>query len=281
MYLSKYANIRSRIEVPIYLILTYSTINKVHSSRECDGDAPLGKMKRILSYLVILSSLTLASTATAEFPSRSSKRGLVYIPNSKWPNDYQVWTKTPSDLSWYYNYDMYPSQVYQNDTNFEFVPQLWGAPSSVSDTTFLQNVTGQIVEGNNITYVMGFNEPDGTFETGGSNILPADAAYYWIEELEPLRKLGVSLGAPAVTGAQSGFTWLSDFMNACEGNCTFDFIPIHWYGSFDGLASHIGEVMDAYPAKAIWVTEFALPDASLNDTQSFFETCCQYFDQNP
>jgi hypothetical protein len=24
-------------------------------------------------------------------------------------------------------------------------------------------------------------------------------------------------------------------------NCTYDFVPLHWYGDFQGLASHIGE----------------------------------------
>lgn len=157
---------------------------------------------------------------------------------------------------------------------------LWGAPSSFSDTTFLENVTAQLVEGRNITYAMGFNEPDNTAETGGSDINATSAAKYWIKQMEPLRKLGLSLGAPAVTGGSSGFDWLANFTDACNGGCTFDFIPIHWYGSYDGMVSHITEVLSIYPNVTIWVTEFALDDANLNDTQSFFQTAVTYLDNN-
>ena len=221
----------------------------------------------------------LDATITADF-HRSSKRGLIYIPNSNFPEDDEIWVRQGSDLTWYYNYKMYPNSGYVNDTSLEYVPMLWGAPSSFSDTTFLENVTGQLVEGRNITYVMGFNEPDNTAATGGSDIDPSDAAKYWIKQLEPLRKLGISLGAPAVTGGSSGFVWLANFTDACDGGCTFDFIPIHWYGSFDGLSSHISDVLAIYPDKKIWVTEFALDNADLNDTQQFFQTAVTYLDNN-
>lgn len=216
----------------------------------------------------------------AEFPSNSSKRGLTYVASSDYPLDDRIWIRKASDLTWYYNYQMNPTPAYENDTSFNFVPMLWGAPASLTDTTFLENVTAQIVSGSNISYAMGFNEPDGTSETGGSDVNATVGAKIWIKQMEPLRKLGVILGAPAVTGGSSGFEWLSDFLDACDGGCTFDFIPIHWYGNFDGLASHIGEVMATYPNKSIWVTEFALNNATLNDTQQFFKEACQYFDQN-
>jgi len=129
---------------------------------------------------------------------------------------------------------------------------------------------------------MTFNEPDGTTSTGGSDIDPAVAATAWIKQVEPLRELGVQLGAPAVTGAYSGFTWLSSFFAACaeQGtNCTADFIPVHWYGDFEGLASHVGQIRAAYPNQTIWITEYALPNTDLSDTQSFFNQSAQYFDR--
>jgi hypothetical protein len=58
--------------------------------------------------------------------------------------------------------------------------------------------------------------------------------------------MGIKAGAPAVTGSPGGFTWLSEFFAACTAagtNCTADFIPIHWYGDFVGLASHLGQVV--------------------------------------
>jgi len=36
--------------------------------------------------------------------STSSKRGLVYVPNSKHSSDDNIWDSSTSDLTWYYNY---------------------------------------------------------------------------------------------------------------------------------------------------------------------------------
>lgn len=230
--------------------------------------------------LLLLTVMHGSMAAVSSSFHASAKRGLIFIPNSDFPEDNQVWVQTGSDLTWYYNYQMYPSAVYENDTQLQFVPMLWGAPSSSDDTTFLRNITAQILDGSNITHVMGFNEPDGTSATGGSDISPDDAAVYWIRQLEPLHKLGVSLGAPAVTGGYTGAEWLANFTTACAGNCTFDFIPVHWYGSYDGLTSHLADVSAVYPGVDLWVTEFALADATLDDTQQFFQSALTYMDEN-
>lgn len=155
---------------------------------------------------------------------------------------------------------------------------LWGAPADTSDNTFLNDVQTQIQSGAKIPYVLGFNEPDGS-SNGGSNV-PADtAAQTWIREIEPLRKQGVKLGAPAVTGAPSGFTWLQNFFSACNGNCTPDFLPVHFYGNFQGLASHVGQVRGTYPNMTVWVTEYADPEASYAESQSFYNQSSQFFDR--
>ena len=230
--------------------------------------------------VLFLISVVAATTAISSSFHASQKRGLIYIPNSDFPEDDEIWVKKGSDLTWYYNYKMYPSSRYENNTSLHFVPMLWGAPSSFKDTTFLENVTAQILQGQNISHVMAFNEPDNTGDTGGSNISPDDAAVYWIKQIEPLRKLGVAVGAPAVTGGYSGAAWLANFTTACNDSCTFDFIPVHWYGSFDGLASHLTDVSTVYPGIDLWVTEFALNDATLNETEQFFQTAVTYMDKH-
>jgi hypothetical protein len=205
-----------------------------------------------LSTTLLAAATLLPSTfATATFPS-SSKRGLVFVPSAKYPQDNQIWVESGSDLTWYYNYGLTPSTAYSSNrsqSEFEFVPMLWGAPTSTSDTAFLTGVKQLISGGTNITHVLTFNEPDGTTSTGGSNVEPTLAATTWIREVEPLRKLGVKTGAPAVTGSQGGITWLSEFFSACTSqgtNCTADFIPIHWYGDFQGLASYLGQIVGTY-----------------------------------
>jgi hypothetical protein len=190
--------------------------------------------------------LLAAAAATLTSATRSSKRGLVFVPSEKHPTDNQIWVGGNSDLTWYYNYQVAPSPAYSNRTQseFEFVPMLW-SPT----TTFLSQVKTMISGGRNITHILTYNEPDGTSSTGGSNVQPAVAAANWISQVEPLRKLGVKTGAPAVTGSPSGFTWLQMFFDACHSqgtNCTADFFPVHWYGNFEGLASHVGQVAGTY-----------------------------------
>jgi Glycosyl hydrolase catalytic core len=178
----------------------------------------------------------------------SSKRGLVYIPSSEHPSDAQIWVQNDSDLTWYYNYAESPSSAYSNRSQeeFEFVPMLWGSSNS---SGFASDVKAQITGGRNITHVLTFNEPDGSTSTGGSDIEPSAAASIWISDIEPLRSENIKTGAPAVTGSQTGLTWLSEFFSNCTSlgtNCTADFIPLHWYGDFQGLASYIGQVVAAY-----------------------------------
>jgi hypothetical protein len=124
---------------------------------------------------------------------------------------------------------------------------LWG---SISDTSFLDSVTSQIDGGRNISHVLGFNEPNGASSTGGSDITPSAAAQIWVNNMEPLAEKGVKLGLPACTGSTDGIPWLQQFLSNCSAivstdtetkNCTYDFVNIHWYGDFGGLASHMGE----------------------------------------
>jgi hypothetical protein len=195
-----------------------------------------------ISKAMLLAAAAAALASGQATFQRSSKRGLVFVPSDQYPQDNQIWVESGSDLTWYYNYQPSPSPAYSNRTQaeFEFVPMLW-SPSN----TFLSTVQELISGGRNITHVMTYNEPDGTSATGGSQVDPSVAATNWLSQVQPLRKLGVKTGAPAVTGSPGGFTWLSSFFDACASqgtNCTADFIPIHWYGNFEGLASHIGQV---------------------------------------
>lgn len=198
-----------------------------------------------LSSALLLAAATVVTASGANFNS-SSKRGLVFVPNTKYPYDNQVWVENNSDLTWYYNYGAQPSPAYANrsQSDFEFVPQLWS-----TSTTFYNDVKNLINAGRKITHVLGYNEPDGTSSTGGSNIDPTVAATNWISQMQPLQKLGVKLGAPAVTGAPSGMVWLKAFFAACQSqgtNCTVDFFPAHWYDQY-GLESHVQEL------RTVWV----------------------------
>lgn len=77
-----------------------------------------------------------------------------------------------------------------------------------------------------MTVFQTFNEPDFNQQ---SNIDPNIAAQLWMQYIEPLRTdiPGIKIGAPAVSSGGTGFPWLTTFFSAC-GNCSFDFLPIHW-----------------------------------------------------
>lgn len=218
---------------------------------------------------------TLLVAARFALCTTSPKRGLVFVPDNDHESDNNVWDSSTSDITWYYNYGPSPSSNYDG-SKLEFVPMLWG---NESDNTFLDTVSGLIDSGTKINYALGFNEPDASIN-GGSGIVAEDAAATWIRLLEPLReKYQVKLGAPAVTGSPSGFTWLQNFFTACDGGCHPEFIPVHWYGNFEGFASHIGQVNATYMNMSMWVTEFANPDTDLSDSQSFFNMSTQFLDR--
>lgn len=260
----------------------------------------------MVSTRISLLALTGLAAATS-----SSKRGLVFVPNSKWPQDNSIWVESGSDLTWYYNYGSTPSSDFADYTQdeFEFVPMLWG---SIEDTSFLDEVNSLIDGGRNISHVLGFNEPNGDSSTGGADILPAKAAQVWVKNIEPLAAQGVKLGLPACTGGTDGIPWLQQFLANCSAlvstdsetkNCTYDFVNIHWYGNFEGLASHMGSYSAAYvnatslfttcdspasmtnispcsfPNVTQWITEYNYNDQDLSTTQDFYNISAEYFDR--
>lgn len=204
-----------------------------------------------------MAILGLVAMATVALASTNSKRGLVFVPNSDHPDDNDNWAGPDSDISWYYNYQDIPSPAFSDysQDEFEFVPMMWGVSDNLNDTTFLENVKELIDDGRNITRVLGFNEPDAPYDWGGSDIPPKDAAQAWVANFEPLGEMGVKLGLPGCTGGWGSMPWLKEFLGNCseiltnggdEKNCTWDFLPVHWYDNFEGLASHIGERLGEY-----------------------------------
>lgn len=58
---------------------------------------------------------------------------------------------------------------------------------------------------------------------------PVEGAQMWQTYLEPLRAQGVLLGSPAPSSAPAGLTWIQDFLTACNGSCTVDFIALRMF----------------------------------------------------
>lgn len=223
---------------------------------------------------------TIAALVTLATATSSPKRGLCFVPSEHHPEDDAIWVRRPgSDLTWYYNYKYEPTSDYQNVSDFEYVPMLWGAPpDGDTSTPFLDSIRSQLSSGANITHVLGFNEPDGPHSTGGSSIAPEKAADEWKRQIEPLKDEGIKLGAPAVTGSPGGMLWLDEFFTHCNGSCSVDFMPVHYYGDFQGLANKLGEVTAAYPRMEVWVTEWGFDNQDLEKTQEFYNQSVRMFD---
>jgi len=224
--------------------------------------------------LLLPTSLILLCLTSTALSSTSPKRGLIYLPDAKNPQDDQIWLKTGPGLSWYYNYGLTPSRAYTS-APIQFVPMLWGPP--IVPGAFFNAVKNLKDSGANVTHVLAFNEPDEPPKTGGSSMSAEDAANAWMAEMEPLRTLGVLLGAPAVTGSPRGIAWYADFLGKCAGKCGVDFLPVHWYGGFEGLAGHVGAMHALYADKPMWVSEFGLIKGSLGETQSLVNGSLGFF----
>ncbi len=201
-----------------------------------------------------------------------SKRGLIGVNTANIVRD-QATLLSSNALSWAYNYEPAPpNATWFGNLTDSFVPQLWG---SAGTATFANTVKNSKL-GNKQKYVLAFNEPDG-HEGGQANMLPATAASIWKQSIQPLKAQGYTLGAPAITGAPTGKVWLRQFMGNCT-DCTIDFIPIHWYGNFEGLASHLGEVYTTFNNTPIWITELALASASMSDTIAMMNQTLPWLD---
>lgn len=80
---------------------------------------------------------------------------------------------------------------------------------------------------------------------GGSSVDPKHGAQVWVSNFVPLRAMGIRVGLPSMSSSRAGLPWLRQFLGNCsqiaQKPCTYDFVPLHWYGDFEGLANHIGE----------------------------------------
>jgi hypothetical protein len=242
--------------------------------------------------IFLTSTLALALAGLAAASDRSDKRGLCFIPNADHVQDNKIWIQEGSDLTWYYNYQELPSPAFSEkpQDEFEFIPMMWGANAeNPEDTTFLSSVRDLIEQGTDIKHALGFNEPDADHTWGGSDIKPEIAARAWVANFEPLGEMGVKLGLPSCTGRPEGFDWLKQFLGNCSSilskgqdkkkNCTWDFVPVHWYDNFGGLQSHIKERHDEWPDKEVWITEYAYAHQEVGPTQDFYNQSIEYFDK--
>jgi hypothetical protein len=156
---------------------------------------------------------------------------------------------------------------------FTTVPMLWGDRQ-------IDVFTQTVVKGF-ATHVMGMNEPN---QSGQSDMSPEHGAYLWKTYIQPLRYQGYTLVSPATTSAPDGLTWIQNMLNACNGDCTFDIIALHWYDTTFAKFQTYVELWHNTFNKPIWITEFACQNfnggAQPSNAQiwSFYEQATAWMD---
>ncbi|KAI1878258.1 uncharacterized protein JN550_000440 [Neoarthrinium moseri] len=238
-------------------------------------------MRASVSTLICAYALCFAPTR-ATLPS---KRGLAYTGSDD-QADTRLLLSAQSPISWYYTWSLYQAQS-ANDS-VAFLPLIHNTDdASNSDlTTILDRLPSSS------THLLTFNEPDGTTDSGGSSIEPEDAAKSYLNHIAPLRSSDSrqwNISHPSVTGSGQGLNWLQRFNSSCyeldDAGCPMDFVAVHWYGDFAGLASWLGTLHEFYTENSttnadlkFWITEMALPQQDEDATVAMMNQSLAYLD---
>lgn len=235
-------------------------------------------MRSLTLLTPLLYSLALADEA-------KSKRGLAYIGDSH-ASDNDLLSSAESPISWYYTWSLWRAPVVED--RITFVP-LVPSPKDAADDGFGDRLAALPASS---THLLTFNEPDGTTESGGSSLTPEDAARAYVEHIAPLRDAGGrawKISHPSVTGSPRGLDWLRDFNASCwdldgDRGCPTDFVAVHWYGNFEGLAGWLDQLRDFYhggggeTSPAFWVTEVALAQQDEEATKAMMNQTLTHLD---
>ncbi|KAF9029521.1 hypothetical protein BDZ89DRAFT_715481 [Hymenopellis radicata] len=197
----------------------------------------LSRITPILKMLVFL----LLSALPLVYCGYNAKRGLAFADGGHAQDLKQAANGAPS---WVYNWSSWPPAMHVD--GITPIPMQWGRPD-------IENFASR-VKSQRPPMCLGFNEPDLPSQ---SNIDPYTAATLWKQNINSLAGSGVKLGSPAISSAPSGKTWMTQFLNACNG-CTIDFLAIHWYGEgVQNFIAYVQMIHATFPGRSICVTEFA------------------------
>lgn len=179
-----------------------------------------------------------------------------------------------TQCTWSYNWGQVADS--KAPSTLEFYPMLWGTGQNFV-SSWSKNAEKAIAAG--VQYFMSFNECD---NAGQANLSPSAAAQGYITYMQPYAGK-VKLGTPAITnsGAKNqGVDWLSQFLSACNGQCTYDFCAAHWYNGPEpsDLLNHLLSVYSVCK-KPVWLTEFA-PSGSDDQINTFLLDVMDQLDNN-
>ncbi|KAG0705356.1 hypothetical protein DFH29DRAFT_293931 [Suillus ampliporus] len=191
-------------------------------------------------------------------------RGLAFADSN---NAGDIAVAKNTQVSWVYDWGS-TAPSYMENTGMDYIPMQWGADN-------VENFAAAVLAQGAKT-ILGFNEPDLCSQ---SNITPVAAASLWMQYIQPLKANGIRLGGPAVSNGPSGTPWLSQFLGNCT-ECTFDFLPLHWYGEgFDNFQNYIWSFHDKFSSCPLWITEFASTSSNVSEVEDFCTRATAYLDR--
>ena len=188
------------------------------------------------------------------------------------------------NLGWYYDWGTksFEELKYKNKKFYglDFVPMIYGEPNEEFGTIFSR------IKAQGYKYVLGFNEPDLSFE---SNISARVAASRWTNYFVP-NKDSIKLGSPAISTASPlvESKWWNEYWNtlSVSDKAATTFVAVHkYYENYSATSAKeflmlIDETYSKYK-KPIWITEFALwlkGDANQKErakAEEFLKTVCK------
>ncbi|CAM2717231.1 unnamed protein product [Rotaria socialis] len=221
-----------------------------------------------------VNALSVVYTSIPILPAtNSTKRGLCW----SWNNNASTFALfSPSNIPWLYNWELWdprPAGVY---SGAEYVPMCRTQVDAPNILRYLSKC--------NHTKLLGFNEPDLPVAKGGYYISPYNASVLWKQYIQPMKNLcKMALGAPAVTSSTTpgmGIDWLQQFFGNCTSpECSFDFIPLHWYGkSWSNFQKHLRKFHELFPTYPLWITEWEFTGFTSLVTANLEKQALQWLD---
>lgn len=234
---------------------------------------------------------TVAPTAAAPPPATTSKASSIssYAPAPSSPSgdgskkglsftDPSVLTPwAGKGVGWTYNWWTTRGNV---PKEMDYFPMMW-CPTKLSVKAWEDAANTAISQGS--TRILGFNEPDQTGQCDITYQAAAEGHMAYMNQFKGKAKIG----SPAVTngGGQMGLTYQENFLNACNGNCSIDFLNMHWYGNkqnavynFQLQVNKTIALGEKFGINEVYVTEFGMNDGTAQDKADFLNQVLPWMD---
>lgn len=205
-------------------------------------------MKAKICFIVSIGLFISLTSALAQ--QRSAKRGVCWDESTQPLTDAPV-SKMAPGVSWYYNWGQTPqaagTTLIDAADGMAYVPMCWnGNFNETALRNYLTSRTSRLAPQSSL--LLGFNEPNLTWNVGGSQMTPQQAADAWPAVKKVAHDFGLQLVAPALNfsgdlvGGRvwSPFEWYDEFFRLCPDS-GIDYLAFHsymnWYSAVNWVAS--------------------------------------------